>query len=117
MVRHGEPHFDHVKGLSTCGGRTFVLLKHLVAADELPDHFIAHALHSAGEINGDPASRCTACWSARTTRRWLVNITDIEPAEKPEAVYWVDPIHKQPDWVDQTCSSGRFHLHSFVLML
>jgi hypothetical protein len=21
---------------------------------------------------------------------------DIEPVEKPEAVYWVDPIHKHP---------------------
>jgi hypothetical protein len=25
----------------------------------------------------------------------VVNL-DIEPIEKPEAVYWVDPIHKQP---------------------
>jgi uncharacterized RmlC-like cupin family protein len=23
----------------------------------------------------------------------VVNITDVEPVEKPEAVYWVDPIH------------------------
>ena len=26
----------------------------------------------------------------------VVNITDVEPVEKPEAVYWVDPIHKKP---------------------
>jgi hypothetical protein len=25
----------------------------------------------------------------------VVNL-DIEPMEKPEAVYWVDPIHKHP---------------------
>jgi hypothetical protein len=25
-----------------------------------------------------------------------VNITDVDPVEKPEAVYWVDPIHKHP---------------------
>jgi hypothetical protein len=25
----------------------------------------------------------------------VVNL-DIEPVEKPEAVYWVDPIHKHP---------------------
>jgi hypothetical protein len=27
----------------------------------------------------------------------VVNITDVDPVEKPEAVYWVDPIHKHPD--------------------
>ncbi len=26
----------------------------------------------------------------------VVNITDVEPVEKPEEVYWVDPIHKHP---------------------
>ncbi len=24
------------------------------------------------------------------------NITDVDPVEKPEEVYWVDPIHKAP---------------------
>ena len=27
----------------------------------------------------------------------VVNITDVDPVEKPESVYWVDPIHKQPE--------------------
>ncbi|MGA0594411.1 cupin domain-containing protein [Enterovirga sp. CN4-39] len=27
----------------------------------------------------------------------VVNITDVEPVEKPEEVYWVDPIHKHPN--------------------
>jgi len=26
----------------------------------------------------------------------VVNITDVEPVEAPEEVYWVDPIHKHP---------------------
>jgi uncharacterized RmlC-like cupin family protein len=26
----------------------------------------------------------------------VVNITDVDPVEKPEAVYWVDPIHQAP---------------------
>jgi uncharacterized RmlC-like cupin family protein len=26
----------------------------------------------------------------------VVNITDVEPVERPEAVYWIDPIHKHP---------------------
>jgi uncharacterized RmlC-like cupin family protein len=26
----------------------------------------------------------------------VVNITDVKPVEKPEEVYWVDPIHKHP---------------------
>jgi len=27
----------------------------------------------------------------------VVNITDVDPVEKPEEVYWVDPIHAHPD--------------------
>jgi uncharacterized RmlC-like cupin family protein len=27
----------------------------------------------------------------------VVNITDVDPIERPEEVYWVDPIHKHPD--------------------
>jgi len=26
----------------------------------------------------------------------VVNITDVDPVEAPEEVYWVDPIHKHP---------------------
>ncbi len=26
----------------------------------------------------------------------VVNITDVDPVEQPEEVYWVDPIHKHP---------------------
>ena len=41
-------------------------------------------------------SRSNACWCARDNEAVVVNIDDVEPVEKPEAVYWVDPIHKQP---------------------
>jgi len=35
---------------------------------------------------------------AATTDPWTfqVNITDVEPVERPETVYWVGPTHKQP---------------------
>ena len=26
----------------------------------------------------------------------VVNITDLEPVERPEEVYWIDPVHKHP---------------------
>ncbi len=26
----------------------------------------------------------------------VVNITDVEPVERPETVLWIDPIHKAP---------------------
>ena len=26
----------------------------------------------------------------------VVNLPDVEPVEKPDAVYWIDPIHKKP---------------------
>ena len=26
----------------------------------------------------------------------VVNITDVDPVEAPESVYWVDPIHRAP---------------------
>jgi hypothetical protein len=32
-----------------------------------------------------------------------VNITDVDPIEAPEEVYWVDPIHKNPRQVVYNC--------------
>ena len=45
------------------------------------------------EINAG-ASQPLECVLVRSDNEAVVvNITDVEPVEKPEAVYWVDPIH------------------------
>ena len=45
------------------------------------------------EINAD-ANQPLECVLVRSDNEAVVvNITDVEPVEKPEAVYWVDPIH------------------------
>ena len=36
------------------------------------------------------------CVLVRSDNEAVVVNLDIEPVEKPEAVYWVDPIHKHP---------------------
>ena len=48
------------------------------------------------EINADPANplECVVVRSDDTAV--VVNITDVDPVEKPEEVYWVDPIHAHP---------------------
>ena len=50
------------------------------------------------------ASLSNACWCAQTNEAVVVNITDVEPVEKPEEVYWVDPIHRRA--VRSNLSSG-----------
>jgi uncharacterized RmlC-like cupin family protein len=48
------------------------------------------------EINADP-DRPLECVLVRSDNEAVVvNITDVEPVEKPEAVHWVDPIHRHP---------------------
>ena len=48
------------------------------------------------EINAD-SSQSLECVLVRSDNEAVVvNITDVEPVEKPEEVYWVDPIHKAP---------------------
>ena len=48
------------------------------------------------EINAD-SSQSLECVLVRSDNEAVVvNITDVEPIEKPEEVYWVDPIHKAP---------------------
>jgi uncharacterized RmlC-like cupin family protein len=48
------------------------------------------------EINASP-DEPLECVLVRSDNETVVNITDVDPVEKPEEVYWVDPIHKQPD--------------------
>jgi hypothetical protein len=48
------------------------------------------------EINAD-ASQALECGHVRSDNEAVVvNITDVEPVEKPEAVYWVGSIRRRP---------------------
>ena len=49
------------------------------------------------EINADPANPLECVLVRSDDTAVVVNITDVDPVEKPEAVYWVDPIHAHPD--------------------
>lgn len=48
------------------------------------------------EINADPANPLECVLVRSDNEAVVVNITDIDPVEQPEEVYWVDPIHKDP---------------------
>jgi uncharacterized RmlC-like cupin family protein len=47
------------------------------------------------EINADPGEPLD-CVLMRSGQEPVVVNLDIEPAEAPEAVYWVDPLHPHP---------------------
>ena len=47
------------------------------------------------EINAAP-DRTLECVLVRSDQEAVVVNLDIEPAERPETVHWVDPIHKRP---------------------
>ena len=48
------------------------------------------------EINADPSQTLECVLVRSDNEAVVVNITDVEPVEKPEEVYWVDPIHRAP---------------------
>ena len=48
------------------------------------------------EINADPANPLECVLVRSDDTAVVVNITDVDPVEKPEEVYWVDPIHAHP---------------------
>ena len=48
------------------------------------------------EINADPNQPLECVLVRSDNEAVVVNITDVEPVEAPEKVYWVDPIHKHP---------------------
>src|SRR5918995_1536714 len=49
------------------------------------------------EINASPDEPLECVLVRSDNEAVVVNITDVDPVEKPEEVYWVDPIHKQPE--------------------
>ena len=48
------------------------------------------------EINADPSNPLECVLVRSDNEAVVVNITDIEPVERPEDVYWIDPIHEHP---------------------
>ena len=48
------------------------------------------------EINADPDNVLECVLVRSDNEAVVVNITDVEPAENPEEVYWVDSIHRHP---------------------
>ena len=48
------------------------------------------------EINADPNNPLECVLVRSDNEAVVVNVTDVEPVEAPEEVYWVDAIHKHP---------------------
>ena len=48
------------------------------------------------EINADPSQPLECVLVRSDNEAVVVNITDVEPVEKPETVHWIDPIHRAP---------------------
>jgi uncharacterized RmlC-like cupin family protein len=48
------------------------------------------------EINADPNETLECVLVRSDNEAVVVNITDVDPVERPEEVYWVDPIHRAP---------------------
>src|SRR5215213_5268268 len=48
------------------------------------------------EINASPDEPLECVLVRSDNEAVVVNIDNIDPVEKPEEVYWVDPIHKRP---------------------
>ncbi len=48
------------------------------------------------EINAEPEETLECVLERSDNEAVVVNIANVEPVEKPEEVYWVDPIHRHP---------------------
>ena len=48
------------------------------------------------EINADPSQPLECVLVRSDDEAVVVNIADVEPVEAPEAVHWVDPLHRHP---------------------
>ncbi len=48
------------------------------------------------EINADPEQVLECVLVRSDNEAVVVNITDVDPIEPPQSVYWVDPIHTAP---------------------
>lgn len=68
-----------------------------VAEAEAGDFIFVPPFVPHQEINADPANPLECVLVRSDDTAVVVNITDVDPVEKPEEVYWVDPIHAHPD--------------------
>jgi uncharacterized RmlC-like cupin family protein len=48
------------------------------------------------EINADPSQPLDCVLVRSDNEAVVVNISDVEPVERPETVPWIDPIHRAP---------------------
>ena len=48
------------------------------------------------EINADPDNELECVLVRSDNEAVVVNITNVDPVEEPQEVYWIDAIHKQP---------------------
>ena len=48
------------------------------------------------EINASPSEPLECVLVRSDNEAVVVNIASVDPVERPEEVYWIDPIHKQP---------------------
>ena len=48
------------------------------------------------EINASPEEPLECVLVRSDNEAVVVNITDVDPVEQPEEVYWIDPIHRHP---------------------
>jgi hypothetical protein len=72
------------------------LRRFLVAGGHAPEvlELLEEALDQ--EVNANPNETRECVLVRSDNEAVVVNITDVDPVEKPETVYWVDPIHKHP---------------------
>ncbi|MCX5572114.1 cupin domain-containing protein [Kaistia nematophila] len=67
-----------------------------VAEAEAGDFIFVPPFVPHQEINADPTEPLQCVLVRSDNEAVVVNIDTVDPVEKPEAVYWVDPIHKHP---------------------
>jgi uncharacterized RmlC-like cupin family protein len=67
-----------------------------VAAAEPGDFIYVPPFVPHQEINADPANPLECVLVRSDNEAVVVAITDVNPVEPPEEVYWVDPIHRSP---------------------
>lgn len=67
-----------------------------VAEAEAGDFIFVPPFVPHQEINADPTEPLQCVLVRSDNEAVVVNIDTVDPVEKPEEVYWVDPIHKHP---------------------
>ena len=77
------------KQTATLYGTTCRTIDNIKAGLDSPQNIIL-------ERGGDPEQVLECVLVRSDNEAVVVNITDVDPVEPPESVYWVDPIHAAP---------------------